>query len=267
MTLDKMRLDPKLPINKIDISPDNVRKKKVEEGLDELAGSIKAIGLQQPVKVTQKNSRYELIVGQRRFLACKSLGWKTIPALVVQPQSRLNIILASFSENIYREKLNYRDKMEAAMQLYKELRSVDQVAKHLGVTSHTVKNYMGYAAVPDEMKKMVEEEKLGVSTAMEIVRNVPDEKKAIAIAKKVCEKSRGEEKRAYLDAVRDDPDQDLTEIDKRAQKQKYKKITIHLTEKVADSLAKACDQYDSDPADIAKDALIDWLQDQGFFGT
>lgn len=265
MAKKKMELNPSLAIGKIDISIDNVRKKKVEERLHELKGSIKAIGLQQPVKVAKRNSRYELIVGQRRLLACKSLGWKTIPALVVPTQSRVDIILASFSENIYRTKLSYSDKMEAAIRLYKELGSVAAVAKRLGVTAHTVKNYMGYAAVPGEIKKMVEEGKLGVKTAMEIAKNVADEKKAISIARKICEKPRGEEKRAYLDAAMEDPSASLNEIDRRAQRRKYKKVTIHLSEKVADSLAKACDQYDSDPAEIAKDALVDWLQDEGFF--
>ncbi|MGH9918893.1 MAG: ParB/RepB/Spo0J family partition protein, partial [Nitrososphaerales archaeon] len=72
-----------LGINLIDVSPDNVRKSKVNVGLEELKASIEHIGLIQPVIVEQTGERYSLIVGQRRFEACKALGKTTIPALII----------------------------------------------------------------------------------------------------------------------------------------------------------------------------------------
>ena len=73
-----------LPLDKIDISLSNVRKANanIEEGIGELASSIKEIGIQQPVVVFQKGDRYELIIGQRRYLACEELGLREIPALI-----------------------------------------------------------------------------------------------------------------------------------------------------------------------------------------
>ena len=124
---------------------------------------------------------------------------------------------------------------------------------------------MGYAAVPDEIKKMVTEGKLGAGTAMVIVKNISDEKKAIAIAKKVSEKPRGKEKKRYLDTAIDNPDLSPDEIDKEADKRKYTKVTIDLSDKVADALAKACDDTETDPESIAKEALVEWLESQGYF--
>ncbi|GAI04140.1 unnamed protein product, partial [marine sediment metagenome] len=71
-----------LPLDKIDISISNVRKTNLKEGIDELANSIKEIGVQQPIVVSTKGERYELIIGQRRYLACKKIGKKEIPALI-----------------------------------------------------------------------------------------------------------------------------------------------------------------------------------------
>ena len=72
-----------LPIDQIDLSPDNVRKTKVGVGLEELKASIQKIGLIQPIIVMRSGDRYKLIVGQRRWEACKALGKTTIPALIV----------------------------------------------------------------------------------------------------------------------------------------------------------------------------------------
>jgi ParB family chromosome partitioning protein len=71
-----------LPLDKIDISISNVRKSNPEESIDELAGSIKEIGVQQPIVVFPKGNRYDLMIGQRRYLACKKLGLKDIPAFI-----------------------------------------------------------------------------------------------------------------------------------------------------------------------------------------
>jgi len=53
-----------------------------DSSLDDLASSIAEKGLLSPVIVRRKGSKYELIVGKRRYLACSKLNWKTIPAIV-----------------------------------------------------------------------------------------------------------------------------------------------------------------------------------------
>jgi len=100
-----------LPLDKIDISLSNVRKANanIEEGIGELASSIKEIGIQQPVVVFQKGDRYELIIGQRRYLACEELGLREIPALITSVKNETAATIKSFSENIHRLDLEYRD--------------------------------------------------------------------------------------------------------------------------------------------------------------
>lgn len=254
-----------LPLDKIDISISNVRRSKLEKHLDELAQSIDEIGLQQPVVVFPKGDRYELVIGQRRYLACKMLGWKKIPALITAVRNRTEATIASFSENIQRVDLDYRDKMQAAIELLDKLGSVAEVAKRLGVTPQTVRNYLGYAGVPEPIKGMVAEGKLGATTARYISKHIPDEEMAVRIAEKVTE-VRGDEDRKWLVQVaRENPKATPDEVVRISEKTRgFKKLTINLTPRVADALERASKDYRSDPKDIAIGALEEWLENEGF---
>lgn len=261
--MKKLKFDY-LPLDKIDISISNVRKSNLEEGIDELANSIKEIGVQQPIVVSSKGDRYELIIGQRRYIACKKLRKKEIPALITSVKNETESIIISFSENIHRLDLEYRDKMEVATELLSNLGSVNEVAKHLGVSPQTVRNYIGYAAVPEPIKKMVDERKLSASTATRIIKNIPDEKQAVKIAEKIQETPRSEDKRKIIDVAKENPKKTPKEIVKIAKEQKFRKVTIDLTPRVADALSQACQKYKSDAEDITTEALEEWLNKRGF---
>ncbi|MCJ7587397.1 MAG: ParB/RepB/Spo0J family partition protein [Candidatus Aminicenantes bacterium] len=253
-----------LPLDKIDISVSNVRKSNLEEGIDELANSIREIGVQQPVVVFQKEDRYELLIGQRRLLACKKLGLREIPALITIVKDETDATIKSFSENIHRLELEYRDKMQVATELLNKFSSVNKVAEHLGVSPQTVRNYLGYAAVPEPIKKMVDEGKLSASTATRIAKNISDEKKAVKIAEKIKETPRSEDRRKIIDVERENPQKTPAEIVKTVKEQKFKRVTIDLTPRVADALEQACQKYKSDAEDITMEALEDWLKRRGF---
>lgn len=250
-----------ISISEVDISPWNVRRGDVQEGLEDLAKSIQEHGLLQPVVVCKREGRYKLIIGQRRFRACRDiLGRQVIPARVIPIQKDADAIALSFSENIHRLDLEYSDKMTAAIALLDKLGSVKAVAQKLGVSNATVRNYLGYSAVPDELKDLVSKGKLSARTATEITRSLPDEQEAIKVAKKVVETPRGGDKRRNLiDAARENPSKTVEEIAAIALKQKYKRITIDLTSRVSAALERACEEYSSEPPQLARQALEDWL--------
>ena len=79
-----------LPLESLDISDVNVRRREITADLDELAKSLDQFGLQQPIVVEPKGERFAIVVGQRRYLAAKQLGWDQMPALVLsQPLERV----------------------------------------------------------------------------------------------------------------------------------------------------------------------------------
>jgi ParB family chromosome partitioning protein len=262
--MKKMKFDY-LPLDEIDISLSNVRKSNLEEGIEDLAKSINEIGVQQPVVVFEKkDGRYDLIIGQRRYLACKKLGLRDIPALITTVKNETEAAIKSFSENIHRLDIEYRDKMQVATDLLNKLGSIKNVAEILGVSSQTVKNYLGYAAIPEKMKKMVDEGNLSASTAMRIIKNIEDEAFAVKIAEKVRETPRSEDRRKIIDTARENPKKKVEEIEKLVKEQKYKKITIDVTTKVSTALEKACSKYQSEAEDITLEALEEWLKKRGF---
>ncbi len=253
-----------LKLEDIDVSISNVRKSNLDEGIEQLAKSIEMIDIQQPVVVVQKGERYELIIGQRRYLACKRLEKKRIPALITKVRSETDAIIRSFSENIHRLDLEYRNKMQVATLLMQKLGSIKNVADHIGVTEQTVIKYLGYAAVPEEIKKMVDEGKFGATTALEIVQNITDTNRAIAIAKKVKELPRSEDRDYLIDIARENPSKSVGTVFKLSKRRSLMKaITIHVTQKIYDAIIKAAAKYERDEESVAREAIEEWLSRRG----
>lgn len=252
-----------IPVHEIDISDSNVRKDNVEEGLDELAQSIQAYGVLQPVVVyrNKEKQRYELVIGQRRLLACRDkLGLKEIPARILDVKDETQVAILSFSENIHRLDLEYRDKMAVATRLLADLGSVKEVAAALGVKEQTVRNYLGYAGVPERLKELVDGGKITATTALNIARKIPDEARAVEIAKKVTEQPSGDKRTLLVDLARENPSKSAAQVSQLVMKARFKNITIHLTSRVAEALEGACKRYESEPEDVARNALEDWLE-------
>jgi len=89
----------------VDDPASDIRLQMMEENLEELASSIREIGLLQEPTLIKRGKRYEVAIGHRRVLAVKLLGWEEIPAKVVD-EKELDSDLAKFHENVYREDIS-----------------------------------------------------------------------------------------------------------------------------------------------------------------
>lgn len=251
----------KIPLEQLLIGEWNIRQRDIAVDIDELASNMARFDLQQPIVVQPKDDKYEIIIGQRRFLAAKQLGWKSIDARI--RKKRLNEFEAktiSFSENIQRRDISPRDKSEVCQYLLTQLKTPKAVAEYLGTTEQTVIKWLGYAGVPNKLKDLVEERIISVPAAMRLAEYVHNEDKAVAIAQKMAAEPKRTRDR-ILEAAEENPGRPLETIFTRAEEKKLqKKITFVLPEKYSFAMERAVKRLNSTPNEIARDATIEWLQ-------
>lgn len=114
-----------------------------DAGLEDLANSIKEKGLLSPLIVRKNDDgTYGLIAGQRRFLACQRLGWKTIPAIIRDITDDTDATIISLIENVHRADMNPIDKARAYQKIYEKYKDYNKVAKETGVSISTIKKYL-----------------------------------------------------------------------------------------------------------------------------
>ncbi len=163
-----------IELNKIDVNPYQPRNNFDEEALEELAESIRELGIIQPVSVRLlENGRYQLITGERRIRAAKKVGIKTIPAYIreANDQSMLEMALV---ENIQREDL---DAIEVAISYQRLIEECDLTQENLshrvGKKRATVTNYLRLLKLPAEIQLGIRGRDLSMGHARTLV-NVED---------------------------------------------------------------------------------------------
>ncbi len=165
-----------IPIKSIKPNPNQPRQEMDSETLKELTISIMEYGLMQPIAVRQMRPfEYELIAGQRRLEACKSLGLAYIPA-VVMCASETDSAILSLVENIQRENLNYLEEAEAFSALVNEHGlTQEELAEKLGKSQSTIANKIRILKLSPEMRDTITENSLTERHARALLK-LSDEK-------------------------------------------------------------------------------------------
>ena len=141
-----------------DIRPNHYqpRKEFSPEDLRELADSIRTAGLLQPIAVRRAKDGYELVAGERRLRAVKSLGWTTVPAIVRDYDDRTMLTLALI-ENLQRADLNPIEEAEGYARLASEFDlTQNEIADLVGKDRSTVANLQRVLQLPAAVRKMLE---------------------------------------------------------------------------------------------------------------
>lgn len=159
----------RIPISLIDPNPVQPRTVFQAERLQELADSIKANGIIQPLVVRPHGDRYQLVAGERRWRAAKLAGLLEVPA-VVQTVSDDRLLEITLIENIQREDLNAIEVAHAFDRLARELNlSHDDIARRTGKDRTTITNTLRLLKLPPDVQQLVAEHRLSMGHARAIL--------------------------------------------------------------------------------------------------
>ncbi len=144
-------------IDRIDRNPFQTRAGFDEAKLSELAASIQATGVVQPLVVRPgADGRYTLIAGERRLLASRQAGKETVP-VIIREASDLQTLEMTVVENLQRADLNPMEQARAYERLSREFHlTQEQMAERTGKDRATVANFLRLLRLPDDIQQMVE---------------------------------------------------------------------------------------------------------------
>jgi ParB family transcriptional regulator, chromosome partitioning protein len=137
-----------------------------EERLEELAQSIRANGIIQPILVRRTDSdKYQLVAGERRWRAAQRAGLQRIPCVVRDiPEDK--VLELALIENIQRQELNAIEEAHAYKRLIETLGlTQEMVAQRVGRDRTFITNYLRLLRLPDDIQKLVEQEKISTGHA------------------------------------------------------------------------------------------------------
>ena len=161
-----------LPIGDLKPNKYQPRKNFDETNLEDLTNSIKERGIIQPIivrKSNNENSKFEIIAGERRWLAAQRAGIHTVP-VVITDVGDLKSLEFAIVENVQRHDLNPLEEAQGYKRLIDEF-SYDQekVSKFIGKSRSYITNSLRILTLPDEVIKLIESNKLSTGHAKILV--------------------------------------------------------------------------------------------------
>jgi ParB family chromosome partitioning protein len=154
-----------LPLEAIERSPQQPRKRFDDARLEELAESIRTHGVVEPILVRRQGQGYRIVAGERRWRAAQRAGLREIPAIVREASDGEAFEIA-LVENLQRADLNAIEEAEAYHALVEERQfTQEQVAQRVGKERSTVANSLRLLKLPDDVRDAVRAERLEMGHA------------------------------------------------------------------------------------------------------
>ncbi len=190
ISISEVRTDGGSAISEIDINsitpnPDQPRRTFSEEGLDELAASIRELGIIQPLSLrTAPDGGYQIIAGERRWRAAQRAGLETVPAYI-RTASDSEVTEMALIENIQREDLNA---IEVALAFRKLLDTYDltqeRLSERVGKSRTVITNHLRLLKLPAEIQIALRDRKLDMGHARALLA-IDDAKLQLKIFKQI----------------------------------------------------------------------------------
>lgn len=158
-----------IEVARIDPNPDQPRREFEPEALRQLADSIRQHGVLQPVVVRQAGSRYELVMGERRFRASQLAGRRSVPAVVldVDPADRLELAIV---ENVQRQDLNPIELALAYQALSRAGHTQEQIGRKVSMDRSSIANHIRLLDLSRTIQTDVEAGRLSMGHAKALLQ-------------------------------------------------------------------------------------------------
>lgn len=253
-----------IPIKQIRVWKEAQARSLDREGIKELAKSIRTEGLQNPPLVQREGKdSYLLMAGQRRLAALKRLRMRKVPVLIISKKQEIEDAKAvSVIENLHRRNMNAKD-MAKACEYLADTMGKTKGARTLGVSMRTFRKYIGFAAVPDQVKDLVPKV-ITRDEATKLYQIIPNIKKAIERATKISKYDSPTRKR-YLKALSEDSSASHAAVMRKTKKYRAKRrLLVRLQSKQAKGLSKESLHKEMEPEELANKIVSDWLSRRGY---
>lgn len=255
-----------IPLDSLVIGKGQGRTHEPGKGIDDLARSIEVQGLLQPIVVcaAQEEGSWEILTGQRRFLAHRHLKKNVISAAVLDERVDAGQAKAiSITENLIRRKLSGRELKDGILFLYKMYGSVKDVVETTGLPLREVRDYVKYPRLISELKKLVDDEFVDINAALKAqdassdAKGVPDAEVAVTLAKEMNQMSNVQRKRVTKEHE-NHPDMPVDELIERA---KTSSRVVQIIATVSQSTHEAVQRFAREEDSNQDDAVVTLIEE------
>ena len=217
---------PDIELKKIQPNRLNPRLEFTKAGLDELADSIKQVGIVEPIIVRPSDDGYEVVVGERRYRAAQQAGMGTVPA-IIRDITDGEVIELNLIENIQREDLSDVEKGNCCVELMKRLPesfpTMATIAQRVGVSEELVSQWIQTTRIPKEIQPLISPTErrrelipkgyISADTARVIQRQIKEPEKQIELAKTFAKRPAPvRQVRQIIKAVAKEPEKPIQEV-------------------------------------------------------
>lgn len=253
------------------IGKGQTRVSDVGKDIDDLAESIKKQGLLQPIMVcpSEKDGKYEILLGQRRFLAYQMLDEKEILAAVLKEKvDPIQAKIISITENMVRRNPSKKDMIDVCTDLFKKYGTMKAVAEETGLPYNHVREYVKYDRLQPELKGLVDTG-LNMKTALRAqdaasVTGEYDKEAAVKLAKEMSSMDATQQTN-IVNTMETDPSASVDEVIEHAKSgAQITRLNITLGAEQNQSLKTYAKTEGTSSEDAATSLITEGLSSKGY---
>ena len=178
-----------IPVDSIRRNPYQPRVTFDEESIAELVQSIQQVGLIQPLVVRKVDDGYELVAGERRLRAVRSLGMESVTCIVEQAMEDESSAMMALIENLQREDLHYLEEAQSYNTLLSTYHlTQEELAQRLGKSQSSIANKLRLLRLPDAVKSAMVDDQLTERHARALLK-LKDEQAQLEAVEKITKKN------------------------------------------------------------------------------